>query len=144
MKDFKKIYDSFGDFQKKKAEEAIIKGSLDISSMEAAIQARLSDAKKDKEDILATRLEETLEPTLSAKELIEKIIRATLEVEFGHTFTLSKGFASMVGTIADSIITNPELRRQALRVASTYMGKKIRVSKEKSKKAGKNELKEEK
>jgi|GEM_PF-1033411 len=134
MKNLNGKIENFGDFQRKEAEEALIKGSLDVSSMEASIQAKLSRAKTDQHGIFASRLEETLEPTLSAKELIEKIIKAALEVEFGPTFTLSKGFSDMVGTIADSIITNPDLRREALAIASKYLGKKISVSKQKSEK----------
>ncbi len=77
-------------------------------------------------DLFAERLSNSLEPNLSAKELIEKMVRSALEVEFGYSFTLTKGFAKMVGTIADSIMTNPELRRQSLAVASKYLSKKIK------------------
>jgi hypothetical protein len=76
-------------------------------------------------ELFESRLSEMLEPTLSAKELIEKIVTAALEIEFGPTFTLSKGFAKMVSTIADAIVTNPELRRQALAVASHFISRKM-------------------
>lgn len=75
------------------------------------------------------KLGSSLEPGLPAKELIERIVRAALESEFGAAFTRSKGFDKMVNTIADSMVTNPELRRQSLNVASTYLMKKINVRK---------------
>ena len=58
---------------------------------------------------------------LTAKELAERIVIAALESEYGKSFTLTAGFAKMVNTLAESIVTNPELRRQALAVASNYI-----------------------
>lgn len=69
------------------------------------------------------KLEKALDPNLTAKELAERIVTAALESEFGKSFTMSRGFAKMVNTLADSIVTNPELRRQALAVASAYIKK---------------------
>ena len=69
------------------------------------------------------KLENLVDPSLSAKELAERIVTAALESEYGKTFTLTPGFAKMVNTLADSIVTNPELRRQALAIASTYIQK---------------------
>lgn len=143
--DFNKTSEHYGDFKKKAAEEVLIKSSLDISAMERAIKSKISGAKKGQSSLFASRLEEILEPTLSAKELIEKIIRAAIEVEFGPSFTLSKGFDKMISNIADSIITNPDLRREALSVASNCIGKKISIAKEnKSVYGGKKETKEKK
>jgi hypothetical protein len=80
---------------------------------------------KNKTGQFEARLEEVLEPSFSAKELIEKIVRTALEVEFGPSFTMAPGFARMVSTIAETIVTNPELRRQALAVASIYISRKL-------------------
>jgi len=74
------------------------------------------------------KLSGAIGPNLSAKELAERIVTAALETEYGKTFTLTPGFAKMVNTLADSIVTNPDLRRQALSVASAYINKS-RVSK---------------
>jgi len=82
------------------------------------------------QDRFAARLQELISPGLSAKELIEIIVRAALEAEFGPSFTHSRGFDKMVSTIADSIVANPELRRQSLAIASEYLGKKIAVKTE--------------
>jgi hypothetical protein len=71
-----------------------------------------------------SRLGEAINPALTAKELAERIVVAALECEYGRNFTLSPGFAKMVNTLADSIVANPELRRQALAVASYYLNKK--------------------
>ena len=78
----------------------------------------------DKIDIFHTRMLEQIAPGSSAKELIEKIVKSALEVEYGSAFTLSPGFAKMVSKLADVVVTNPELRRQALSIASTYIDKK--------------------
>ena len=74
-------------------------------------------------DHFEEKLEKSIESNLTAKELAERIVIAALESEFGKSFTLSRGFDKMVNTLADSIVTNPELRRQALAVASTYIKK---------------------
>jgi hypothetical protein len=65
-----------------------------------------------------------LSPGLSAKELAERFVVAALETEYGRNFTTSPGFAKMVDTLAESIVTNPELRRQTLAMASLYTKKK--------------------
>ncbi|MFC1511157.1 hypothetical protein ACFL5U_02065 [Candidatus Margulisiibacteriota bacterium] len=67
------------------------------------------------------KLEIVIDHNLTAKELAERIVVAALESEFGKNFTLSRGFARMASTLAESIVTNPELRRQALAIASTYL-----------------------
>ncbi|MFH1347270.1 MAG: hypothetical protein ABIH22_01120 [Candidatus Margulisiibacteriota bacterium] len=74
-------------------------------------------------DNFKDKLERSLDSNLTAKELAERIVLAALESEYGKSFTLSAGFAKMVNTLADSIVTNPELRRQALAVASFYVKK---------------------
>jgi hypothetical protein len=69
------------------------------------------------------KLEENIHSNLTAKELAERIVLAALECEYGKNFTLTPGFAKMVNTLADSIVTNPDLRRQALAIASHYINK---------------------
>ncbi len=82
-------------------------------------------------DIFKEKLKNSITANLTAKELAERIVLAALETEYGRTFalrrkkddagfTLSAGFAKMVNTLADSIVANPELRRQALSIASIY------------------------
>ncbi len=83
----------------------------------------------DKLEIFHSRMLEHIEAGSSAKDLVEKIVRSALEVEYGATFTLSPGFAKMVSKLADVVVTNPELRRQALSIASTYIDKKMETSK---------------
>jgi len=75
------------------------------------------------------RLKEKLNPGLPAKEMVEMIVRSALEAEFGPTFAHSKGFDKMVGAIADTIVANPDLRRESLSIASSYIEKKIKVTK---------------
>ena len=70
------------------------------------------------------KIEQSINPALTAKELAELMVIAALESEFGRSFTLSRGFAKMVSALADSIVANPDLRRQTLAVASTYLNKK--------------------
>ncbi len=64
------------------------------------------------------KLDQQIHPSLSSKELAEKIVIAALEAEYGRSFTLNRGFAKMVDALAEVLVTNPELRRQALSVAS--------------------------
>jgi hypothetical protein len=82
-------------------------------------------------DIFHTRMSEQIDPTHSAKELIERIVKSALEVEYGAAFALNPGFTRMVSKIADVIVSNPELRRQALSVASVYIERKMQVNERK-------------
>ena len=66
---------------------------------------------------------ENLQPNASAKDLARHMVVAALETEFGKSFTLTPGFAKMVNTLADAVVTNPDLRRQALAVASQQIEK---------------------
>lgn len=79
----------------------------------------------EKIEIFHTRILEQIDPAHSAKELIERIVKSALEVEYGAAFALTPGFAKMVSKIADVVVSNPELRRQALSVASIYIDKKM-------------------
>jgi hypothetical protein len=76
-------------------------------------------------------MSEQIDPAHSAKELIEKIVKSALEVEYGAAFTLNPGFTRMVSKIADVIVSNPELRRQALSVASVYIERKMQANERK-------------
>lgn len=69
------------------------------------------------------KIEGSVHSGLSAKEMAERFVVAALEAEYGKTFTLSPNFAKMVSTLAEMIVTNPELRRQALATASMYIRK---------------------
>lgn len=75
-------------------------------------------------EAFAEKISTIISPGLSAKETAERIIYAALEVEFGRNFTQSPGFAKIVSRLAEVIVTNPELRRQALSLARTYSSKK--------------------
>jgi len=105
--------------------DSFLKSSFDFSRLEQKVKKIKKGSPRKKPDQFEARLEEVLEPNLSAKELIEKIVRTALEVEFGHSFTTTPGFAKMVSTIAETVVTNPELRRQALAIASIYISRKL-------------------
>jgi len=75
-------------------------------------------------ELFEQKLAGNLSAGLSAKEMAEHFVVAALETEFGRSFTTSPGFAKMVNTLAEAIVTNPELRRQTLAMASFYIKKK--------------------
>jgi hypothetical protein len=83
----------------------------------------------EKMEIFHSRMLERIDPRSSAKELVEGIVKSALEVEYGSGFALSSGFGKMVSKIADVVVSNPELRRQALSVAGTYIDKKMEETK---------------
>ena len=74
-------------------------------------------------EIFEENIASKLHPSLSAKEMAEHFVIAALEAEFGKTFTMAPGFAKMVNTLAEMIVTNPDLRRQTLSVASLLINK---------------------
>lgn len=74
-------------------------------------------------ELFEENISSRLHPSLSAKEMAERFVVAALEAEFGRAFTLSPGFAKMVSTLAEMIVTNPDLRRQTLSVASSLIKK---------------------
>jgi len=112
QEDLKKILD------KRPNIDDILKKRLNImgSNGQAVFEKRTSD--------FASRITDIIEPHNTAKEMVEKLVKTALEVEYGPSFTASKGFTNMVSKIADVIITNPELRRQALSIASVTIEKK--------------------
>jgi hypothetical protein len=83
----------------------------------------------EKMEIFHSRMVERIDPSNTAKELVEGIVRSALEVEYGSGFALSSGFGKMVSKIADVVVSNPELRRQALSVAGSYIDKKMEETK---------------
>lgn len=78
-------------------------------------------------EVFEARVSAVVHPSLSAREMAEHFVIAALEAEYGKTFTLSPGFAKMVGTLAEMMVTHPEMRRQTLAAAS-YLIKKNRVN----------------
>ncbi|OGB89214.1 hypothetical protein A2625_04965 [candidate division WOR-1 bacterium RIFCSPHIGHO2_01_FULL_53_15] len=74
-------------------------------------------------DVFEENIAGRIHPSLSAREMAEHFVTAALEAEYGKAFTMSPGFAKMVSTLAEMIVTNPDLRRQALSVASALIKK---------------------
>jgi len=74
-------------------------------------------------ELFEEKLNCNLTLSLSAKEMAERIVIAALEAEYGKAFTMSRGFAKMVNALAEALITNPDLRQQALSVASLSIRK---------------------
>ena len=70
------------------------------------------------------RLTAAVDHGLTAKQLAAKTVVAILEAEYGKTFTFSPHFAKMVDVLAEIIVTNPNLRRQTLTMASRYLQRK--------------------
>ena len=74
---------------------------------------------REKYALFREKLGKTIRPTLPVKELAGFVVRAALEVEYGEPFTKSPFSDRMISTIADSIMTNPDLRQELLTVATT-------------------------
>ena len=71
-------------------------------------------------ELFKEKLKDKLNPHLPAKELAETIVAAALESEYGRSLSSNAGFDKMVKTLADALVTNPELRRQSLAIASLF------------------------
>ena len=108
----------------------IIKSAVDISKVEspAPIPVRLPGMAGNSSRFFE-KLSTVIMPNLPAKDLIAMIVRSALEVEFGPSFTVNKNFDKMVDKISDSIMTNPDTRRQALSAASIFIEKKMNMGK---------------
>lgn len=74
-------------------------------------------------ELFEAKMSLNLNPALSAREMAERVVLAALEAEYGKSFTTSPGFAKMVDTLAEMIVTNPDLRRQTLAMASQFIKK---------------------
>ncbi|OGC21220.1 hypothetical protein A2291_03175 [candidate division WOR-1 bacterium RIFOXYB2_FULL_42_35] len=72
-------------------------------------------------NLFKEKLTRTMHPNLTAKELADLMVNAVLETEYGQTFSLSPGYAGMISTLGNSILNNPELRRQALAITNIYL-----------------------
>jgi hypothetical protein len=69
------------------------------------------------------KISSAVHPAHSPKETARQMVIAALETEFGRAFTISPSFAKMVDALAEVLVTNPDLRRQVLSVASFYIKK---------------------
>lgn len=72
-------------------------------------------------NLFKEKLQKSMHPNLTTKELADLMVLAALETEYGQTFNLNPGFASMISTLGNSILNNPELRRQALAITNLYL-----------------------
>lgn len=86
------------------------------------------------------KLSRTLTPVLPAKELATQVVRAALETEYGQAFTGAPFYDRMVSTIADSIVTNPELRREILSMVGSFIKEKPEDESQPSKRKGNSNL----
>lgn len=66
------------------------------------------------------KISSSVHPSQTAKEIARQIVIAALETEYGKAFTFNPNFAKMVDTLADMIVTNPDLRRQTLSIVSAF------------------------
>lgn len=121
----------------KKSGEDFIRNSINIKSLIDGAQAQNAGRSKEipaREQVTCLSrfrdlLEQTIVPHLSARDLVTIIISGALEVEFGKSFTLNPGFDKMVKKIADSLMVDPNLRRQALQVVSQVLEAKTGTEK---------------
>lgn len=74
-------------------------------------------------EMFEEKISGSMTATLSAKQIAERTVIAALEAEYGRAFTLSPNFAKMVDALAEIIVTNPDLRRQTLAIASSFIKK---------------------
>jgi len=83
-------------------------------------------------EVFRTKLADNIHQQLTAEQLAEVIITAAMERQYGKAFTFTTGFAKMINTLAQSILTHPELRQQALTLVHTYLEQKNDYSKNRS------------
>ncbi len=97
----------------------IIALSIDPSKMEGRVESKPGFSRSS--EIFARRLSESLSSNLTASDAMRTIIKSALEVEYGTNFTLNKGFDKMIKKLTDSMMTTPEIRRQALSLVSIVL-----------------------
>ncbi len=78
-------------------------------------------------DLFRERLEKYLMSTMPARDMVFFIVKSALEIELGPNFTLMNGSDKMIRKIADSVLVNPQLRRQALSISTNILDKKINI-----------------
>jgi hypothetical protein len=99
----------------------------------------LGEAKTSAEEkyvLFREKLRKVLTPVLPAKELATQVVRAALETEYGQAFTGAPFYDRMVSTIADTIVTNPELRREILSMVDPFVKEKTEDGSQPSKRKG--------
>lgn len=102
---------------------------LPDASMEERAQLFSKDLCSDASNtqLFRERLEKKIVPTMTAKDMAFSIVKTALEIEFGPSFTTFKGSDKMIRKIADSVMVNPQLRRQALTISTFVLDKKIHI-----------------
>ena len=71
------------------------------------------------------KLTKAIDPYLPAKDLAACAVRVALEIEYGPAFAGGELSDKMIDTIANTIMTNPELRREMLSMVSPILSEKI-------------------
>ncbi|MFC1560081.1 hypothetical protein ACFL4F_03135, partial [Candidatus Margulisiibacteriota bacterium] len=77
---------------KKPSIDDAMKMQLNIKEHEKVTQ----EVSPKKAHDFASRITEVIQPHHTAKEMVEKLVRSALEIEYGPSFSVSKGFNGMV------------------------------------------------
>jgi len=82
---------------------------------------------EERVDLFKEKLQQELRMTMSPYELIDTVVGAALESEFGDSpkVKLSPIFIKMRETVTDGIVSNDEVKERTLSLANRYLKKKI-------------------
>jgi len=87
---------------------------------------------EERVDLFKDKLQQELKITMSPYELVDTVVSAALESEFGDSskVKLSPVYIKMQETITDSIVANEDVKERTLSLANRYLKKKIGADKQ--------------
>ncbi|MDD5383137.1 MAG: hypothetical protein PHH60_05735 [Candidatus Margulisbacteria bacterium] len=80
----------------------------------------LEDHEIEKLNLFEKGLAAELAKDDTIEQAVTKIVKMALAAEFGPSLVAAKGAKGMIDTISRSILTNPELRKQALIILDRF------------------------
>lgn len=111
--------------------EEMNKNFLSVMFGKEFIDKELSDDDEEKLELFEKGLLSTIDKQDPIEKAIEKIVKTALACEFGPSFVVQKGAERMIKTISHGIITDAQLRKQALiimdKFASPKASKRIKM-----------------
>lgn len=108
------------------------KGNIDKSFLSVIfgndlIEKELTDKDEEKVDLFEKGLASGIDKEDTVEKAIEKIVKAALASEFGPSFVLQKGSKKMIQTISHGIVSDQQLRHQALIIMDKFADSRTRM-----------------
>ena len=98
----------------------IDKSFLSVILGNKCMEEELTEKDEERVDLFEKGLGANIDRSDTVDNAIEKMVKTALACEFGPSFVIQKGAERMVKTISHGIVTDSELRKQALIIIDRF------------------------